>query len=227
MNDLPPPINGEVAALIIADDQYIFRHSENGRQTLKFVSPAAVRAAFNHEPIDSGWLIDGVRRWGISPAGQWCVLFIPAARHTLLFSHDANVFASTEKVVQLTVPLPALVFVGFGSDYYVWALDTDDFQPNATLHHAPLPNVYPDGRICFGANVAPSAERIAQAWQLFSAAPFNGDLASGKSKAQPDDVRVQLRNVVTRHRRRYPRRDLLPLTMTVEQAVNQILRRHE
>ena len=39
--------------------------------------------------------------------------------------------------------------------------------------------------ICFGANLPPNADHIGQAWQLFLTAPFNGDLASGKSKALP------------------------------------------
>ncbi len=156
---------------------------------------------------------------------RFSVLFVPARQHDLLFTHDAAVVQSDDKIIRLTVPLPPLVFVGVGLIFHLWALDTDDFQPTAKLYHAPLPNVHADGQICWGSNPAPNAERIAYAWRLFIAAPFNGDLCSGKSRSYPNDVRVKLRDLAQRKRRTYPLRDLMPCTTTVEQAVNTLLRR--
>lgn len=224
MTLLPEPLPGEVAELIIADDQYLFRHREGEREILKFVSPAAVRAAFSHEPIDSGWLPAGTVRWGLDLAGHWAVHFVPAQIHTLRFS-PAPGFADTSGLIQLRVPLPPLVFMGYATTYHVWALAHQGFNPHLNLHHAPLPNVHPDGLICFGANLPPDAARIGQAWQLFLEAPFNGDLASGKSRAQPNDVRVQLRSLADAHRPKYPLRDLVPTVQTVERAVEALLRR--
>jgi PRTRC genetic system protein B len=224
MTLLPEPLPGEVAALIITDDQYVFRHRAGERETLKFVSPASVRAAFSHEPIDSGWLPCGTQRWGLGPAGHWAVLFIPAQIHPLLFNADP-IFGGGAGIARLNVPLPPLVFMGHAAAYHIWALDHNAFDPKARMYHAPLPNVHPDGLVCFGANLAPDAARIGQAWQLFLASPFNADLASGKSKAQPNDVRAQLRNLADNPHKTYPPRDLVPWTQTVDQAVEAILRR--
>ncbi len=222
--DLPDPLHGEVAALIIADDQYLLRYRDHDQQVFKFLSPAAVRIAFNHEPIDSGWLPAGVRRWGVTPTGHFAVLNIPRAKHQLLFDHDPKVFDSDASVVPLTVPLPTLVFAGLGLNHYLWALASNPFQPNATLYHAPLPNVHPDGQVCWGVNTPPNVEHIAQAWQLFCAVPFSEHLCSGKSKAYPNDVRLRLRDLAQR-KRLYPVRDLVVTNWTLEQAVAQLLRR--
>ena len=55
---LSPMSADEMAALLfICGDQYLFRHrARDGGIVHKFVSPAAVRAAFAEETIDTSWL---------------------------------------------------------------------------------------------------------------------------------------------------------------------------
>ena len=139
--------------------------------------------------------------------------------------------AATAKTIKsLHLALPGLVFGGVGNTYYVWAVKGGDFyegasgqgsgqiNPNARLYHAPLPNLYGDGHICFGNNAAPilkGGKELEAAWQLFLDSPFNGDLVAGKSKQHPRDVRAKLFDLVSRQQGRrpikYPAPDLVPL----------------
>ncbi len=208
----------EQAALVFCGGQYLFRWRERDAVQSKFISPASVRAAFSAELIDTGWLPPNVRRWGTGALGDWAVLSIPPMRHQLLFEHV------TQDIPTLTldIPLPALVFMRIGTACYVWALK-DEFAPDAVLHHAPLPNVNSSGAICFGGNRL-EGQSVAQSWRLFLDSPFTSHQTNGKSRQQPDDVRLFLAGL--HKRRHYPSRDLLPLQprTTVDQAVTALTR---
>jgi len=208
----------EQAALVFTGGQYLFRWREGDAVQSKFVSPTSVRAAFSAEPIDSNWLPPNVRRWGTGPNGDWAVLSIPPMRHSLLFEHITQDIPT----MTLDVPLPALVFMRIGLACYVWALK-DEFAPDAQLYHAPLPNVNISGVICLGGNRL-EGRTISQAWQLFLDSPFTSHQTNGKSRRQPDDVRLLLASL--HKKRRYPLRDLVPLQprTTVDQAVAALTR---
>jgi hypothetical protein len=114
--------------------------------------------------------------------------------------------------------------LGLGSRFYLWALKSRRFDPQTLGYHAPFPNLYTDGRICWGVNTPPLAHHSTAdaAWKLFFASPFNGDLAGRKSKAFPLDVRQQLICLAEGKARAYPARDLEPLrpiTQLVENAL--------
>ena len=215
----------ETAALLfITGDQYLFRsRRKDGALIYKFVSPAAVRAAFAEETIDSGWLPAtlNVRRWGIGKEGEWILVAFPPQKHRLLFAQEKR-----DSPIALNVPLPALAFFGYARRYYVWAFQDDELQGHTPLFAAPLPNVHPDGGICFGQNVvAPaSAQTISGVWQLFCDSPFNDHLVSDKSRRHAKDVRVQLMDLASQQRRRYPRADLVDCRRTMDMAINLILR---
>jgi hypothetical protein len=200
----PSAFAEEQAALVFVGNQYLLRWKEREAIHTKFISPASVRAAFSAEPIDTGWLPPNVCRWGTGASGDWAVLSIPPMRHSL------------------NVPLPALVFMRIGSAGYIWALK-DDFAPDAQLYHAPLPNVNHSGAICFGGNRLEGCT-LSQAWQLFLDSPFTSHQTNGKSRRQPDDVRLLLASL--HKKRRYPLRDLAPLQprITVDQAVAALTR---
>jgi hypothetical protein len=103
----------------------------------------------------------------------------------------------------------------------------DEFAPQAPLYHAPMPNVYPFGDICFGSNTPPVLNdpfAIVAAWKLFIESPFNADLASGKSRSYPDDVRLLLLGLDGR--RTFPPAELVSLgyqARTVEDALKGIV----
>jgi hypothetical protein len=217
--------------LLILDGQYVIWYEEGETMRSKLISPTAVRQAFTHLPVDSGFLPPSIVRWGSGVAGDWLVKFIapncyPISCHLVEGTHA------------LEIPLPGLIFMGFGNRYYVWAVKSRCFDANAPVFHVPLPNVSHDGVICFGSNSVPpaSSETLEQTWQLFLNSPFNGDSASGKSKSHPDDVRSHLVALHDARKKKYPLRDLVPYrsyrsgldcgtrnTCTVEQIVNQII----
>jgi hypothetical protein len=220
-----PDIIREKGALLFLDGQFALRYEENQRTVIKLVSPASVRAAFNNLPIDSGWMPAVVRRWGHTSCGEYVVLCFPPQHYRLHLVNDFEERFPGRKFVEVHVPLPALVFVGHCKAYYVWALGQPEFAPDAEVCHAPLPNVGLEGSICYGNNHPPPASIGAamEAWQMFIGSPFNSHLASGKSRAFPNDVRGQLLRLADRRARRYLVRDMLrtqgDLNQVVERAI--------
>ena len=162
----------ETAALLfICGDQYLFRHrTKEGGIAYKFVCAASVRAAFAEETIDTNWLPSNVRRWGIGKHGEWIVIAFPPQRHPFTFASESG----DEKAITLELPMPGLVFLGYGQKYHVWAFKDKELKADTPLFAAPLPNVDANGAICFGSNAVPkaSATAIQDAWHLFLASPF-------------------------------------------------------
>ena len=222
-----PDIPGEVGKLIITDDQFFWRERDDGKNAIavKCVSPMAVRAAFNQLPIDAGWLPENVRRWGATPRGDWAVMFIPPGRQRLLFNDFPE-----DGVHALEVTLPGLVFTGYGSAYYVWAVQGAELQPSARTYHAPFPNLDGAGKVCFGTNSLPrvSGPGMAKAWKLFLESPFTAHLLNGKSnnKKFQDDVRLQLFDLHQPRRRKYPLNDLVRRRSTLDQSIQNLLGPH-
>ncbi len=217
----------EKGALLFYEDHLMFRYREKDHWLTKCVSPEAVRAAFSSELMDTGWMPPSVRRWGTTVRGDWLVLFSPPARHRLFLQRTGRGDKPDPRPKELTLPLPALVFMGFEMNYYVWAIREAELQPNAMTYHVPLPNISDSGWICLGANRYPSAscETIGETWRLFLESPFNDHHANGKSHSHPRDIRRQMIAVARQGRRRYPLGDLVPYHRTVEQSVQAILER--
>ncbi|HEX2913747.1 MAG TPA: hypothetical protein VH186_23280 [Chloroflexia bacterium] len=193
---------GALARLYIMEGQYLLHYREEEEERYKFLSPTSLRHAFSRLPVETGWLPSGICRWGSSSVGQWCVRFIPPACYTLRLElpredelRKYGVVAPAGEVVELEgVPLPGMVFMGVGATYYLWAVASGTFHPDLPLFGAPLPNLYGDGRVCFGENRAPEAElsTMEEAWQLFITSPFTAHLAQTKSQEYSEDVRIQL-----------------------------------
>lgn len=194
------------AAIFVTNGTYVYKRKVSDHPLAfeyKCLSPETLQRAFHIERLDTGWLPSGVVRCGASTAGEWTVLFVPPAQHAIALQETGTV----------PVPLPGMVMVGVGSDYRLWALSTKQFEPEATGYHVPLPNVYDNGRICWGTNRPPiaSPQVITKAWALFITSPFNGDLVYGKSRRHYSDVRQQLIALSKRRRKTYPANDLLPM----------------
>jgi PRTRC genetic system protein B len=227
---LNPMSTDETAALLfVCGDQYLFRHrAKNGAFVYKFISPAAVRAAFAEETIDTDWLPSQARRWGIGKRGEWMAVAFPPQRHRFLFaqeggeekSADANEFRPVE------IPMPALAFFGYGQRYYLWAFKDAELRGDTVLFAAPLPNIDANGAICFGSNVVPkaSAQTIEEAWRIFLASPFTNHSVNGKSRKFPADVRKPLIRLTVQRRRRYPIEDLVSLNRTANLMIDWTLR---
>lgn len=221
--------NASRHVLYLLDGQYLYQsQAEDGSIRYKFLSAQSVRLAFSREPVDSGWLAPAILRWGYGQAGQWAIMFIPPASHTLWLpttstgvgaNNLTHVQTGEEETQQLTegwvavrLPLPAFVFAGVRQQYYLWAVKEKVFNPELAGYHAPLPNVYTDGRICWGSNQIGLAtpQSLKEAWQLFISSPFNAHLVQGKSKQFGANILDQLGRLGATNRQSYPAKDLLP-----------------
>ncbi|MBW4568802.1 MAG: prokaryotic E2 ligase family D protein [Tolypothrix carrinoi HA7290-LM1] len=204
LQDPPRSLSAIKAELLILDGTYILHYQSGEKSHYKCLSPTALRIAFSNEPIDSGWIGEGVVRTCTSNSGEWVVKFVPPQR-TLL---------DCDELGQVQIPMPAMIFVGKNFTYWLWATKIKIFDPDASLFHAPLPNVYtPWGKVCWGKNQPPSAsaQSINQAWNLFISSPFNSHLSNGKSKHHTNDVRDQLLALHQQKNCTYPLKDLVPL----------------
>lgn len=214
---LPRSLMESKGELIFLDGQYLFHYRDGRREHYKLVSPEQVWQAFSNESIDSGWIPSDVIRWGIAQRSEWVITFKPPGIHELNFSSNET----------LTVALPGFVFLGVGRHYYIWAIRGKTFEPKAAAFHAPLPNVYPGGNICFGSNIPPTAssQSISQTWDLFMQSEFNSHLANAKSKSQPKDVREKLRSVAEQCLPQYPAKDLQAYKNSIINVVETVIYR--
>ncbi|URD53519.1 prokaryotic E2 ligase family D protein [Chroococcidiopsis sp. CCNUC1] len=206
--------------LLILRGQYIFVSKAQDGVEYKPVSPEAVAAAFSTPAIDSGWLSNHIVRWGKGKNGEWILLYFPPQKYNILLQNTAN------HSLQLVFPLPALLFVGIGRTYYIWAMKGSSFDPAGNLYAAPLPNVMGEGSICFGNNLVPqcNSQNVVEIWNLFWSSPFNSDAVSHKSKQFPEDIRNQLILLHDKKAKRYPASDLVPISSWNKKTPNDIIR---
>ncbi|GAC1460582.1 MAG: hypothetical protein NVS2B14_00700 [Chamaesiphon sp.] len=83
----------------------------------------ALRNAFSGMTVDSGWIDSSILRWGSSSTGEWAVKFIPHQLHSIDCT-DLGI---------LRVPLTAMLFLGKGSKYWVWALKSKELDHNTPV----------------------------------------------------------------------------------------------
>lgn len=201
-----------IASLHFIHGQLLFEYRENKEMVRKCLSPDAVRRALTLQHCDSGWIAPRTIRHGEGPQGPWVIQHYPAATYTLNFDTPIT----TDAVSQLTVPLPALLFLGTHHGYGLFAIRA--WRQDATvLYHAPLPNISPDGQICYGTATPPpiSPLAISEAWQLFWRTTFNNDHTRDKSHRHPDSILDQLVHVTHQRLRDYPGDDLVRAPRTL------------
>lgn len=213
-----PPGVAPQAAILILENEFLLVSSDGGKLTQKYISPSAVREAFASEPVDSGWIPEGVRRWGLSSKGAWMLRWhAPAVYSTWL----------PDRKRQVRTPMPALVFFGIHKSYYIWAMKGAEFNPKGRLFNAPCANVSGIGIICWGSNphedVSKGFDRM---WKLFWEAPFSGDHNSGANDL--------MANLAKKRANRFPEEKLTPLShrlfpgaATLEAVVERMTRRGE
>ena len=119
----------------------------------------------------------------------------------------------------LRVPLPGLVLVRLtiGNTqprYGVYAVKTRPTTLAARLYHAPLPNVYQNGSICWGSVPTPTVEQLAGTdlspeWSLLLGSVFTSHGVHGKRRSTPEDIRQLYIALEGRHARSYPTKDLM------------------
>lgn len=130
----------------------------------------------------------------------------------------------------LKAPLPGLILIRSTTGasgapaYRLWASKRRPTSLDAPLYHAPLPNLYFDGAICWGTVALDAAERLAPAsldadFATLLGSSFSNHGCHGKSSKYPDDVRRLLIELDQQPARRYPTTDLIPARRTLGEAL--------
>jgi hypothetical protein len=187
----PPPLpaNAKAALLFLEGGLVWYRYVRETGIQVKPVSPQALRAVVSKIPVDSGWLQPSIRRWGLSPAGEYALTLEPAHTRTLILQARGSATRQT-----IDVALPTLAMLGVGHVYYLWAL-LDPPGPGARLAYPPLPNVHANAAVCWGENRPPAQvtpKAVVRAMELFLTSAFTSDEVVNRSRKHPKDVRQTL-----------------------------------
>lgn len=127
----------------------------------------------------------------------------------------------------LRVPLPGLILIRAtkeqqAPDYRLYAVKKRPQRLDAPLYHAPLPNIYTSGSICWGtvrkvSDTALAGASLHEDFQQLLGSPFGDHAVSSKSAAYRQDIRQQLIALEKRKARVYPKPDLIPTPATLAQ----------
>jgi hypothetical protein len=132
------------------------------------------------------------------------------------------------------VPLPDLLLFRCSTEkgqpeYRVFAVKERPTNLEARLFQVPLPNLYDDGRICWGSVQKLQAQNFSSAtldedWKVFLGTPFGSHNVSRRSKSHPADVRQKYLEMEQKKSRVYPKADLLPTRYTVQEVIQELLK---
>jgi PRTRC genetic system protein B len=207
------------AALYFLPGQYLFETFGENRHGLKALSSVQVTRAFNDLQTDTGWIDRRVLRYREATDGNAILSYLPASVRTI------TVVFPGDRTETLTLPLPTLILLGKGKDYYLWAAGTSKVTRNTRLAVAPLPNIG-SGKICFGKNEVPETHpsTLSVVWKLIFDAPFNGDHSTGRCQTE-DDIRDLLAKLTADKAKKFPTPQLIMSSSTVEDAWESIIER--
>jgi PRTRC genetic system protein B len=207
------------AALYFLPGQYLFETFGESQHRLKALSSAQVTRAFRDLQTDTGWIDRRVLRYREATDGNAILSYLPAALRTVTVAFPGD------RVENLTLPLPTLILLGKGKDYYLWAASSSKVTRNTRLAVAPLPNIG-SGKICFGKNEVPETHpsTLQDVWKLIFDAPFNGDHSTGRCQTE-HDVRDLLAKLASDKVKKFPRPQLIMSSSTVEDAWESIVER--
>ncbi len=160
---------------LTAETCWLTRFDERGKPNTTYpVRAQDVARAFDIFNASTGILPSDVLFWTQAANHARLGIWLPPAHRALRFE--------TKRVEKLNVPLPGLIFVGQGNQYFIFAAAERPKNFLTALFHAPLPNVNDNGLICAGTVKFPicAADTIHDAAKLFFESAFNLDLAQGK-----------------------------------------------
>lgn len=183
----------------------------------KLVSLKDAKIAFDqHGGEDSGWLPEGVVRTGRNVRGDWVVYAAPPQVIDIL----------TDQCEKLTIPLPMSLFLGWGRRYYLWSLQGRKFDSSMQVFKAPYPNIYENGRICWGSHRPPKVTptNIQNTWQLFFSTVFNNHIASSKTKSHSENALDLLCKLSQSKKKTFPRDELVWASRSVDTCLENLFR---
>ncbi len=217
LSQVPPDAS---AALYFLPGQYLFADFKESSVSVKALSSDQVARAFRKVHTDTGWLGKRVLRYREAPEGNAIISYQAAAIRKI------TIFFADRGLVELVLPLPTLVLLGKGQEYYLWAAASTQITANTSLAVAPLPNIG-SGKICFGKNEVPETHpsTLGEVWKLIFDTPFNGDHTGERCNSEPQDARELLRKLADYKAKKFPKSELILSSTTVEAAWETIVER--
>lgn len=217
----PPPETK--AALFFLDGQYQLNWHEGSVERTKFLSPAQIGKAFSvKDEFDSDWIETGILRFVLGARKTYKVLSVlPAGRRKIFITDPRSVEEretdnnTYDPILEVEVPLPTLLLIGYGQSYYLWATLDKNVTQKSKICAAPFPNLDANGKICFGTNLTPECrlDSIESVWRLFLDSPFNTHQAGNRCRTHPDDARKLL--FALNGKRTFPKNALIKTGHTV------------
>ncbi len=123
------PPTASKAALFFLEGHYQFNYLEGNIEKTKFLGPAQIGKAFAVKDIfDSGWLETNVIRFALGAKKKHKILSVlPAGRRKIFITDPRSVNeretdgenSATDSILELEVPLPNLLLLGCGQEYYL------------------------------------------------------------------------------------------------------------
>ena len=185
-------------------DAIILYLLDEGVITTRMVSARDVALALLSEvPLRSGLLPEGALWWGQGKEGMEVALWRPPKVWPV-----ALVTEPFKPPRRLRLPMPGLIFVcSPGRPPKVYAAKKRPTNPGDTIYHAPLFNLFGDGRTCPGTHKFP--EQMGEIPESFFTSFFSPEAdVRGRSKRYPNDL-LKLWEELD-GKTRYPLRDLVP-----------------
>jgi hypothetical protein len=198
-NFFAPPGDAR-AALFFLEGHYQLNWREGSVERTKFLSPAQIGRAFaTKDEFDSGWLDARVLRFALGAKKRQKILScLPAGRRKIFITDPRSAEErapgedkTDDYVLELEIPLPALLLIGCGQSYYLWATLDARVSQKSKICAAPFPNLDNSGGICFGTNTIPECrlDSIEGVWKLILDSPFNNHQAANRCRTHTDDAR--------------------------------------
>lgn len=210
--------NSHVSAAVLFTDlgHFIFVEKDPGNPKIissKFLRERQVRAAFTGTKSDTGWISYEVVRAGYDIQGPFYVAEFAPTRRTIEIK-------SSEK--SYTLIWPVLILIGAGGNHYLYAVKGLSIKDGSVmLYRAPFPNVYDDGKICWGENEHQSvdASKAREIFDLFFASAFNNDLSQGKT-----NTKTKLEEFYAIHEDDiFPDDELVPMRVSLDEMLRRLL----
>jgi PRTRC genetic system protein B len=213
----------EQPSLVLSFYSYgvMLRKQSDGRITEHPVDPAQIAVALAAKVTFDTGLLGGntllVRQDGVK---RTVVEYRPPQKTGLFFEGSETA---------LRVPLPGLVLVRVTSaddapHCTVFAVKRRPEKLDTPLFHAPLPNVFGSGAVCWGTVPRVDTDSLRGAslaadWAMLLGSAFGDHALSGKSIRQSSDIRKLLIDLEVKKARRYPTGDLVPVRRTLAQVI--------
>lgn len=132
----------------------------------------------------------------------------------------------------IRIPMPGLLLFRAGAEtprYALYAVKKRPDTMDTPLYHAPLPNIYQQGNICWGTVNRVSKDGLAsnhldEDWKLLLGSSFGNHGVPNRSKSHPKDIREKYAAMEARKTRTYPTTDLIKTDKTLAQVIKDMLK---